>query len=76
LIRGWPFASAKGRERGSMSGILARVQELVQNGEYVISGHGREELAADDISTDPAVLVTAYRPDDALWTDDFKRRRE
>jgi hypothetical protein len=24
----------------------------------------------------PAVLVTAYRPDPALWTDDFLRRRQ
>jgi Domain of unknown function (DUF4258) len=23
----------------------------------------------------PAVLVTAYRPDPELWTDDFKRRK-
>jgi len=23
----------------------------------------------------PAVLVTAYRPDPAKWTDDFKRRK-
>lgn len=25
--------------------------------------------------TSPAVLVTAYRPDPARWTDDFKRRK-
>jgi hypothetical protein len=24
----------------------------------------------------PAVLITAYRPDPALWTDDFQRRRQ
>jgi hypothetical protein len=24
----------------------------------------------------PAVLVTAYRPDPALWTDDFLRRKQ
>ena len=24
----------------------------------------------------PAVLVTAYRPDPALWTDDYRRRRQ
>jgi hypothetical protein len=26
--------------------------------------------------TSPAVLVTAYRPDPARWTDDFLRRRQ
>jgi len=26
--------------------------------------------------TSPAVLVTAYRPDPARWSDDFKRRRQ
>jgi hypothetical protein len=26
-------------------------------------------------ATSPAVLVTAYRPDPALWTEDFLRRR-
>lgn len=102
---------------------LARVQELVEAGEYLVSEHGREELAADDIETGevlsgigeaevletypsawkgpsllvlqrdrvgrpihvvwgvpreslgPAVLVTAYRPDEDRWTEDFKRRR-
>lgn len=26
--------------------------------------------------TSPAVLVTAYRPDPARWTEDFRRRRQ
>lgn len=26
--------------------------------------------------TSPAVLVTAYRPDPARWTDDFRRRKQ
>jgi hypothetical protein len=26
--------------------------------------------------TGPAVLVTAYRPDSARWTDDFRRRKK
>jgi Domain of unknown function (DUF4258) len=26
-------------------------------------------------STTPAVLITAYRPDPALWSDDFTRRK-
>ncbi|MFH0924018.1 MAG: DUF4258 domain-containing protein [bacterium] len=26
-------------------------------------------------TTSPAVLVTAYRPDSKLWTDDFQRRK-
>jgi hypothetical protein len=102
---------------------LSRVQQLIKAGEYLVSEHGREELAADDIDTAqvvsgiheaevvetypsawkgpsvlvlqrdrvgrpihvvwglprenlrPAVLVTAYRPDEDGWTDDFKRRR-
>jgi hypothetical protein len=32
-----------------VDGTLARIQELVGRGEYLISEHGREELAADDI---------------------------
>ncbi len=27
-------------------------------------------------STGPAVLVTAYRPEPARWTDDFRRRKQ
>lgn len=26
-------------------------------------------------ATSPAVLITAYRPDPARWTDDFRRRK-
>jgi len=103
---------------------FSRVQHLVGRGQYLVSEHGREELASDDIGTEevlsgipeaevieaypsawkgpsvlvlqrdrfgrpihvvwglpreklgPAVLITAYRPDEERWTDDFKRRRE
>jgi hypothetical protein len=34
---------------------LARVQELVKAGDYLVSEHGREELASDDINTAQAV---------------------
>ena len=27
-------------------------------------------------ASEPAVLVTAYRPDPQLWTDDFSRRKQ
>ncbi len=107
-----------------MDEALQRVQELVEAGDYLVSEHGREELAADGISLNdilsgiasaevvesyptawkgptvlvlqrdrfgrpmhvvwgipretlrPTVLVTAYRPDETRWTDDFKRRKE
>ena len=93
-------------------------------GEILISDHGYDELAADNLSVrklvsglndaelledypdfpkgpcvlvlqrdendqiihvvwgiskgtmSPAVLVTAYRPDPARWTDDFRRRKQ
>lgn len=104
--------------------ILERVKALVIKGELRISDHGYDELAADGMlvedalvgigealliedypsaskgptilvlqrdSSDrpihvvwgiptgrdgPAVLVTAYRPDPARWTSDFKARRQ
>ena len=106
-----------------MEETLGRVQELVRNGEFFVSQHGREELVADDIGIEeillgvpaaelveaypsawkgpsvlvlqrdrigrpihvvwglpreglrPAVLVTAYRPDESRWTGNFKRRK-
>ncbi|MEJ2096839.1 MAG: DUF4258 domain-containing protein [Deltaproteobacteria bacterium] len=93
-------------------------------GEILISGHGYDELAADNLfvrklvsglndaelledypdfpkgpcvlvlqkddndqpihvvwgipkgTTSPAVLITAYRADSELWTDDFRRRKK
>jgi hypothetical protein len=106
-----------------MSETLRRVVTLVLAGDFLVSDHGYEELADDDIlPTDaiagvaaavaiedypdrargptvlalqhdangqpvhvtwaipagrrqPAVLVTAYRPDPKLWDNDFKTRK-
>jgi hypothetical protein len=106
-----------------VSDTLDRVRGLVECGEVLISAHGYDELAADDILASealaglasavlvedypawskgpsvlvlqqdsryrpihvvwgipsgrdaPAVLVTAYRPDPARWSDDFMRRK-
>ena len=106
-----------------MSQTLQAVLELVARQEVVVSDHGYDELAADDIlvqdiltganeatviedyptyykgpcvlvlqkdqqgqplhvvwgipknASSPAVVVTAYRPDPARWTDDFMRRK-
>ena len=107
-----------------MSGTLELLKDLVTKGEILISDHGYDELAADNLSVrklvsglndaelledypdfpkgpcvlvlqqdeydqsihvvwgipkgtmSPAVLVTAYRPDQARWTDDFRRRKK
>lgn len=107
-----------------MTGLLASIRRLVEEGQVLISLHGRERLAANAIAADevrtgihgaevveeylsawkgptilvlqrdtrgrplhvlwgmardrsgPAVLVTAYRPDPRMWTDDFKARRQ
>jgi hypothetical protein len=107
-----------------MSGTLELLKDLVARGEILISDHGYDELAANNLSVrklvsglkdaellenypdfpkgpcvlvlqrdendqlihvvwgiskgtmSPAVLVTAYRPDPALWTDDFRRRKQ
>ena len=106
-----------------MSSILQAVLALVARQEVVVSDHGYDELAADNIhiydlltgvqdatvieeyptyhkgpcvlvlqkdqqgqalhvvwgipqhAISPAVVVTAYRPDPARWTDDFMRRK-
>ena len=106
-----------------MSQTLQSVLALVARQEVVVSDHGYDELAADDIlvqdiltgaseatviedyptyykgpcvlvlqkdqqgqplhvvwgipknASSPAVVVTAYRPDPARWTDDFMRRK-
>ncbi len=105
------------------SELLLQIIDLVERGEVLISEHGYEELAADEIpvrdirlgiaaahvveeypeyhkgpcvlllqedqagrpihvlwgipvgALSPAVVITAYRPDPARWTDDFKRRK-
>lgn len=107
-----------------MSEIFAQIATLVAHGQVLISAHGYDELAEDDIlATDiiegvsagilleeypgyakgpcvlllqqdssgkpvhavwgipagqdhPAVLITAYRPDPARWSEDFRRRRK
>lgn len=106
-----------------MSQTLQQVRDLIESGEVLISAHGYDELAADDLTVNevlsgvgeaqvvedyptygkgpatlvfqqdlngqpihvvwgipkgkagPAVLVTAYRPDPQLWSDDFLRRK-
>ena len=106
-----------------MRGTFEQLKALVIKGEILISDHGYDELAADNLSlrvvvsgladaelleeypdfpkgpcvlvlendqdgqpvhavwgipsgaTSPAVLVTAYRPDPARWTNDFRRRK-
>jgi len=106
-----------------MNGTLELLKDLVTKGDIMISDHGYDELAADNLSVrklvsglndaelledypdfpkgpcvlvlqkdendqpihvvwgipkgtmSPAVLVTAYRPDPARWTDDFRRRK-
>jgi hypothetical protein len=47
------------------SDTLEKIRTLVTVGNVLISNHGFE----------PAVLITAYRPDPALWEDDFRARR-
>ena len=107
-----------------MSETLRRVQSLILSGDVRVSDHGYDELDADGILADdalvgivsavavedypdrargpsvltlqhdatgrvihvvwaipanercPAVLVTAYRPDPALWDGEFKRRKK
>jgi len=106
-----------------MSHTFQSVLDLVARQEVVVSDHGYDALAADDIlvqdiltganeatviedyptyykgpcvlvlqkdqqgqplhvvwgipknASSPAVVVTAYRPDPARWTDDFMRRK-
>jgi hypothetical protein len=106
------------------SDTLGKIKSLVFSGDVLISAHGYDELADDDIyfsdvlaglnnaetvedypaaakgpsilvlqrdsaglplhvvwgipkgAGRPAVLVTAYRPDPARWSSDFKERRK
>ena len=106
------------------SEVFNKIKALVEAGKVLVSAHGYDELAADDIffsdiierltgaeivedypvaakgpsvlvlqhdsdgrpvhvvwgiakaSDGPAVLITAYRPDPARWSGDFKERRK
>ncbi len=106
-----------------MESLIETIQSLARSGNILVSDHGYDELANDDISanavvagleravvikeyreyrkgpcilvlerdgadtpihavwgiprgeTEPAVLITAYRPNPAIWESDFLRRR-
>jgi hypothetical protein len=105
-----------------MTGTFEKIKSLVAEGEFLISAHGYDEMAADDIFLSdvlnsieagvivedypsfpkgpsvlvlqrtkemamhvvwgvpagvekPAVLITAYRPDPARWSEDFMLRK-
>jgi hypothetical protein len=104
--------------------FLDRIKKLISNGNVLVSSHGYDELADDDIRvrdiidgmqnaisveyypdyskgpcilvllrdgennvlhavwgvskerTEPAVLVTAYKPDPSRWNEDFTERKK
>jgi hypothetical protein len=65
----------------TMSQTFQRVRALVAHGDVKISAPGDGESAADGslvrkllASVEPAVVVTAYRPDLAQWAEAFTGR--
>jgi class 3 adenylate cyclase len=57
-----------------------RIAAVAQPDEVLVSSTVKDLVAGSGWGiprgqTAPAVLVTAYRPDPARWTDDFLRRR-
>jgi len=49
-----------------MSDMLTKICELIEKRDVRISDHGYDE----------AVLVTAYRPNPGIWSDDYTRRKK
>jgi hypothetical protein len=66
----------------AMSQTFQWIRVLVAHGDVTISAPGDGEIAADGIlvrkllaSVEPAVVVTAYRPDLAQWAEAFTGRQ-